>query len=75
MLMILMIINMYLIFLKVLELSECRRGDAYMTANRNFVTQNSRSSILANVRPSVTLNLVTNRYREVPTYVGFSSLY
>ena len=25
------------IFLKVLELFECRRGDQHMTANRNFV--------------------------------------
>ena len=24
-------------FLKVLELSQCRRGDPYMTANRNFI--------------------------------------
>ena len=36
-----MVIKMYLhffpIFLKVLELFECRRGDPYMTANRNIV--------------------------------------
>ena len=36
-----MVIEMYFIFFrffeKVLELFECRRGDPYMTANRNFV--------------------------------------
>ena len=26
-----------MIFLKVLELFDCRQGDPYMTANRNFV--------------------------------------
>ena len=29
--------TLFQVFLKVLELSECRRGDPYMTANRNFV--------------------------------------
>ena len=30
-------IQMNYTFLKILELFECRRGDPYMTANRNFV--------------------------------------
>ena len=29
--------NFFLFFLKILELFGCRRGDPYMTANRNFV--------------------------------------
>ena len=49
-----MIIKMYLIFFKVLKLFECRRGDPYMTANKNFV----RFSlvILGSVKMAYTVN-------------------
>ena len=30
-------ISIFPIFFKVLELFECRRGDPYMTVNRNFI--------------------------------------
>ena len=32
-----MYLHFFIFFLKVLELLECRRGDPYMIANRNFV--------------------------------------
>ena len=38
-----LVIRIYSNFFKVLELFECRRGDPFMIANRNFVELNSRT--------------------------------
>ena len=54
------VFTIFPIFLKVLELSECRRGDLYVTANRfaSLIRENIVAFLLVNVeKKNSTINI------------------